>query len=154
MSLHLVSKKHIDKFLSSNTIAIVGASRNVKSFSAEVGKHLSAEGYDIYSINPAYANEKSTEKQISSIEQLPENVKSALILCAHARTEALVQAAIDKGIQNLWIQQMSDTPRSIEMALEAGINLVHNHCIFMFSNPKGIHKFHYNIKKFFGGIPK
>lgn len=154
MNLHFVSKKHIDKFLSSNAIAIVGASRNAKSFSAEVSKHLSNEGYDVYSINPAYANDKSTEKQISSIEQLPENVKSALILCAPARSEALVQAAIDKGIQNLWIQQMSETPRSIEIALEAGINLVHNHCIFMFSNPKGIHKFHYNIKKFFGGIPK
>ena len=41
-----------------------------------------------------------------------------------------------------------------DIAKENNVNLIHKSCIFMFANPVHIHKFHRNIKKIFGTLPK
>jgi len=70
------------------------------------------------------------------------------------QTTSVIQQAIEKGIGNIWIQQKSETPEALELCRKNNINLIHNHCIFMFSQPEGLHKFHYGMKKFFGTIPR
>ncbi len=152
--MHLITQKNIEKFLACRNIAIVGASRNKKSFSAEVGSHLQKLGYQLHFINPAFATDAPDDKHLADIGQLPSQVDALLILTAPTRTAHIVDAAICKGIKNIWIQQMSDTPSAIEAALKANVNIIHHHCIFMFTSPVGIHKFHYRIKKIFGGLPQ
>jgi hypothetical protein len=50
---------------------------------------------------------------------------------------------------------MSETAESIEYALSNKTNLVTGQCILMFAEPvEGIHKFHRNLKKWFGRMPK
>lgn len=150
----MVTKENIDKFLANKQIAIVGASRKPKSFSAEVASHLQKIGYELFYVNPAFVGETADIYHVAEINQLPEQVDAVLLLTSKTRTKALVEAAINKGIKNLWIQQMSDTTEAVDVALKAGVNLIHRNCIFMYTNPGGIHKFHYRIKKFFGGMPK
>lgn len=150
----MVTKENIDKFLANKQIAIVGASRKPKSFSAQVASHLQKIGYEVFYVNPAFVDETGDIYHFADINQLPEHVDAVLFLTSKTRTKELVEASINKGIKNLWIQQMSDTPEAVEVALKAGVNLVFHNCIFMFTNPVGVHKFHYCIKKFFGGMPK
>jgi len=42
--------------------------------------------------------------------------------------------AITHGIDQIWIQQMSDTPDAVKIAREAGVRLVTRQCIFMWLN--------------------
>ena len=85
---------------------------------------------------------------------LPICVESLLVMTPKPQTAGVVKEARAKGIKNIWIQQMSDTPEAI-LALEgSGINVITKECIMMFHNPTGIHKFHRGLKKFFGRLPK
>jgi len=149
-----VTKQNIDDFLNCKTIAIAGVSRNEKSFSAQVAVHLQQLGYELWQINPNFDQTLLKEKKVKTISEMPPNVNNLLILTSSSQTESVLQQAIEKGIKQIWIQQKSDTPTTLKMGFESGINMIYGHCIFMFSQPEGFHKFHYNLKKFFGGIPK
>ena len=152
--MQLIPKQKIDHFLNCQSMAIVGASRNEKSFSAQVARHLSQLGYNLWYVNPRFEPKEMASQRIPSIAMLPAHVNHLLILTPKVQTESVVQQAIDKGIKDLWIQQYSETPQSLELAGQSTLNTVHHQCIFMFSQPQGIHKFHHGIKKLFGSLPK
>ena len=101
-----------------------------------------------------YINSNIKRNEFKSVSDLPESVKNLLVLTNPAQTLAVVKSAIERGIKNIWIQQKSETPEVIALCRANNVNLIYNHCIFMFTHPDGMHKFHYNIKKLFGGIPK
>ncbi|MEA4981130.1 MAG: CoA-binding protein [Paludibacter sp.] len=152
--MELITKQKIDHFFDCKTMAIAGASRDEKSFSAQVAKHLNKLGYNLWLVNPAFEPQEAKNQRVPSIAMLPSDVNHLLVLTNKTRTESIMLQAISKGIKNIWIQQQSETPEALELARENGVNTIYNHCIFMFSHPEGVHKFHYRIKKFFGGIPK
>ncbi len=146
--------KAIDTFLSSPKIAVAGVSRDSKKFGFQVFKLLKDSGVDVYPINPG-ADQIDGTPCFRSIGSLPADVNSLVILTPKKQTDAVVAEAITKGIGNIWIQQMCDTPGAIELARSSSINLVTGECLFMHTGPvKGIHKFHRNLKRFFGGMPK
>lgn len=150
----LISKKQIDSFLDCKTMAIAGASRNEKSFSAQVAKQLKKRGYDLWYINPQFEAQDAEKQRVQSVDKLPGNVSHLLILTPKAQTESVVRQAIDKGIKSLWIQQQSETPAALALAQQNQLDTVHHQCIFMFTEPEGIHKFHHRVKAFFGTLPK
>jgi len=149
-----ITKQQVDQFLSCKTLAIAGASRHESSFSAQVAKQLTKLGYDLWYVNPGFEPTEAAIKRVQSISLLPEEVNHVLVLTNKTQTESVMQQLIDKGIRNVWIQQQSETPEALEMGKKNGINVIHNQCIFMFSQPEGIHKFHHCIKKIFGTLPK
>ena len=152
--MELISKQRIDHFLDCKSMAIVGASRNEKSFSAQVGKHLSQLGYNLWYVNPGFEPQEAENRKIPSVAMLPDNVNHLLVLTPKSQTQSVVQQAIDKGIKDLWIQQQSETSEALQLARDNNLNTVHHMCIFMFTEPTGIHKFHHRVKKFFGTLPK
>jgi hypothetical protein len=152
--MELITKQQIDHFLNTKTMAIAGASRDEKSFSYQVAVHLSKLGYKLWLINPQFDPSDKENNRIQTVSELPSDVTHLLVLTPAVQTESVVAESISKGIKNLWIQQYSETPNALKLARENGLNLVHHQCIFMFSQPEGMHKFHHRIKKFFGGIPK
>jgi len=152
--MQLISLQQINNFVSGSKIAIAGASRNEKSFSAEVAKHLARLNYKLWFVNPNFDKSEVTDNKVRLVSDLPQDVKHLLILTPAIETESVVNQAIVKGINHIWIQQKSETTAAIELAHQYKVNLIHHHCIFMFTNPTGMHKFHRNIKKWFGSIPK
>lgn len=153
-TMQLITQQQINRFVAGKTIAIVGASRNEKSFSAEVAKHLAELNYKLWFVNPNYETDEPQNSKVQSIKNLPKDVKHLLVLTPATETEAVVKQAIDKGMDNVWIQQKSETSAAIELALKNNVNLIHHQCIFMFTQPTGIHKFHHRLKKIFGVMPK
>ena len=150
----MVSKSAIDVFFEGKTVAIAGVSRNPKKFPSQVYIELKKKGYTVVPENPN-SSEVMGEKTFSSVAELPPEINSLLIITNKQITEQIVEEAIKKGIQNIWIQQMSQTPAAIEKAKEAGINLVYKQCVFMFAEPvAGMHRFHRSMKKLFGQLPK
>jgi predicted CoA-binding protein len=152
--MQLISIQNIDRFLNCKVIAVAGASRKEKSFSATAISHLRNKGYNVLSINPNFDENDAAKNEFKSVSDLPEGVNNLLVLTNPAQTLSVIKSAIDRGIKNIWIQQKSETPEVIALCSSSKVNLIYNHCIFMFTQPEGMHKFHYNLKKFFGGVPK
>ncbi|HEY3370887.1 MAG TPA: CoA-binding protein [Prolixibacteraceae bacterium] len=152
--MELISKQKIDHFLDCQAMAIVGASRNEKSFSAQVAKQLSKLGYNLWYVNPRFEMDEVDDQRIQSLSMLPGNVNHLLILTPKSQTESVMHQAIAKGIKDVWIQQQSETPQVLELAQKNNLNTIHHQCIFMFTQPEGLHKFHHRVKKFFGSLPK
>jgi len=150
--MELITLKKINHFLDCKTMAIAGASRNEKSFSAQVAKHLTKLGYNLWFVNPGFEPNQTANQRVQSVSALPEGIH-LLVLTPQNQTESVMQQAVDKGIKDVWIQQQSETIEAVNLARTNSINLVHGHCIYMFSQPEGMHKFHHRIKKLFGSLP-
>lgn len=147
------TRQEIDQFLDCRTIAVAGASRNEKSFSASAIKHLQTLGYKTLLVNPNFTETNQERNEFKTLADLPEGISHLLVLTSQAQTISVIKKAIEKGIESIWIQQKSDTPEALEICRVHNIHLVTNHCIFMFTQPEGMHKCHYVIKKFFRSVP-
>ena len=152
--MQLISVQNIDRFLNCKVIAVAGASRKEKSFSASAITHLRAIGYTVLSINPNFKENNIERNEFKSVNDLPKGVNNLLVLTNPTQTLLVVKPAIERGIKNIWVQQKSETPEVITLCSSSKVNLIYNQCIFMFTHPEGMHKFHYNLKKFFGALPK
>lgn len=150
----MVTKKKIDDFLYHKKLAIAGVSRSPKSFSREVCRELKKRGYEVLPVNPN-ADEIEGEKCYKSVDAIPDAVKSLLILTPKKETDDVLRGAIKKGIENIWVQQMSETADTVKIAREKNVDIISKKCIFMFAEPvSGVHRFHRTLTRIFGGLPK
>jgi hypothetical protein len=148
------TKASIDRFLSAQKIAIAGVSRDPKKFGFQVFKLFKDRGTEVFPINPE-ADRIDGTPAFKDVGSLPGNVRHLVILTPKKHTKAVVAEALAKGIDHLWIQQMSDTPEALDLARTKSVTLITGECIYMHAEPvKGIHKFHRGIRRFFGGMPK
>ncbi|MCX6250064.1 MAG: CoA-binding protein [Bacteroidetes bacterium] len=148
------SRKTIESFLEPRKMAIAGVSRDPKKFGNVAFTGLKEKGFDLYPIHPSASGINGTicYKDITSLSP---GIKNLLILTSRRNTFGIVKEAVDSGITSIWIQQMSETKEAIDYANSKGVNLVTGQCILMWTDPvKGFHKFHKNVKKFFGALPK
>lgn len=149
----MVSQQQITDFLANKPIAVAGVSRNPKKFGYTAFRELRDKELDLIPINP-FAEEIDGVKAYKSVDDLPQDVKALLVFTKKDQTAAVIKSAREKGIKHIWIQQMSDTPEAIDQIKDTDINLIIKQCILMHHRPHSIHKFHRNIKKFFGRMPK
>jgi len=132
---------------------MAGVSRNPKKFGRIAYEDLVKRGLHVYPVNPNL-EEVSGTRCFHSVTELPEDTKSLIIMTRKDQTAAVVKEAITKGIPNIWIQQSSDTPEALALLKDKDINVIAKQCILMHYKPGGMHKFHRNLKRFFGGLPK
>jgi len=149
----MVTQQMISDFLANDPIAMAGVSRNPKKFGFTAFKELRKKDLNLIPVNPN-ADEIDGVKAYKSVEELPDNIQALLVMTKKDKTAGVVRSAKEKGIKHIWIQQMSDTPEALAELKDTEINLISKQCILMFHKPHSIHKFHRNIKKFFGRLPK
>jgi predicted CoA-binding protein len=144
----------IQAFLEPKEIAVCGVSRNKKKFGRVVYDTLKERGFKLYAVNPNMTSIDG-DPCYPDVSQLPGQVKNLLILTAGNQTEGIVAKAVEKGIRNIWIQQMSESAGAINLAEKNGINLIKKECILKFAEPiTGVHKFHRFLTRLFGMYPK
>ena len=149
----MATLKQINEFLDSQPIAMVGVSRNPKKFGYTAFKELKEKGMKIIPVNPK-ADQIMGEKSYPSVKALPSDVNGIIILTKKDKTAGIVREAKERGINQIWIQQMADSKESLIELNGSGINFVTGECILMHYKPHSIHKFHGRLKKFFGRFPK
>jgi uncharacterized protein len=150
----MVTKADIGNFLQPRRFAIAGVSRNPKKFGRMVYDELKKGGYTLFPINPNI-QEIEGAKCYARVSDLPGDVKHLFIATARKDTDGVLREAIQKGITHVWVQQMSETPATLQIAAESNIQLISKKCIFMFADPvKGIHKFHKCLMGWFGRLPR
>ena len=149
-----IAKKDIEKFFEPKKLAIAGASRNPKKFGHGIFKELLTKGYEVIPVNPN-ATEIDGVKCYHNVSEIPGDLKSLLIVTPKEETDGVLREAINKGIANIWVQQMSETEDTIKIAEEYQVDIIHKKCIYMFAEPvAGFHKFHRTIVRIFSGLPK
>ena len=149
----MATLKQINEFIDSQPIAVVGVSRNPKKFGYSAFKELKEKGMDLVPVNPE-AVEIMGEKSYKNIKLLPPSVKGIIVLTKKDITASVVREAKEKGIKQIWIQQMAESKEALDELKGSDINLITGECILMHYKPHSIHKFHRGLKKFFGTFPK
>lgn len=149
----MTTLKQINEFLESQPIALVGASRNPKKFGYSAFKELKEKGMKIIPVNPL-ADEILGEKSYPNVKMLPPEVQSLIIVTKKDQTASVVREAKEKGIKQIWIQQMADSKEAIAELRDSNIKFITGECILMYFKPHSIHKFHGSLKKLFGRFPK
>ncbi len=149
----MASLKQINEFIAAQPIAIVGVSRNPKKFGASAFKELKEKGMKLVPVNPV-ADEIMGEKSYRSVKDLPSEVQGIIVFTKKDKTASVVREAKEKGIKQIWIQQMADSKEALDELRGSDINYITGECILMHYKPHSIHKFHGVIKKFFGRYPK
>jgi uncharacterized protein len=148
------SRKSIDRFIAEKKIAIAGVSRDPKKFGYTVFTNLRKKGFEVFPVNPG-TDVIDTMPCYHSVGDLPPGITALLVLTPRNQTMQVVKEALDKGMNNLWIQQMSETPEVLDYLRDKPVNFVFKQCILMWTEPvSGFHKFHRNLKRFFGALPK
>ncbi len=144
----------VQSFLEPKEMAICGVSRNTRKFGRVVYDSLKEKGYKLYPVNPN-TTKIDSDSCFRDVSELPVHVQYLYIVTPKSQTKEVIEKAIGKGIKNIWIQQMSETPDAIELAETNNINLIYKQCIFKFAEPvTGVHKFHRFMNKLFGTYPK
>ena len=149
----MTSLKQINEFLDSQPIALVGVSRNPKKFGYAAFKELKEKGMNIVPVNPE-ADEIMGEKTYRNVTLLPSAVKGIIIFTKKDKTASVIREAKEKGIKQIWIQQMAESKEALDELNESDINYIKGECILMHYKPHSVHKFHRSLKKFFGRFPK
>ncbi|MCW8451064.1 CoA-binding protein [Legionella quinlivanii] len=114
---------NVEQFLKSTAFAVVGASSNRSKFGNKVLRCYLAHDMKAYPVNPFEDNIEG-QASVKDLSDLPDEVESISIITPPAITEKIVDAAIIKGIKNIWMQPGAESESAIEQALRHEINVI------------------------------
>lgn len=121
----------IEAFFKSEAYAVVGASDDRSKFGNKVLRCYIANKKLVIPVNPKTASIEGIPCA-ASVSDLPDNVKSISVITPPPVTEKVVEAAIARGIQNIWMQPGAESAAAVERCKAAGINVIADHtCILV-----------------------
>jgi len=152
------TKQDITAILSSKRLAIIGLSRDVKSYSQSVMRELTKRGYTVVGVNP---NPPSIDgvKCYPDLNAIPNPVDTALILLPPEQSDAVLQSCLDANIKKTWVRG-AEGKRSVSEPLavicaERGVILVDGYCPIMFLEKPGFpHNLHGAFARWLNKVPK
>jgi predicted CoA-binding protein len=113
----------IDRFLSSPAFGVVGASPRRHKYGNKVLRCYQQNGRRAIPVNPREPEIEGVAC-VASVRDLPDDVKSISVITPPAVTDLVVQQAIQKGIENVWMQPGAESEASVEACRAAGINVI------------------------------
>ena len=110
------------------TLAVVGLSSKPSRPSFGVSAYMLAQGYRIVAVNP---HEESVlgQKAYPSLDEVPEPVEVVLIFRRSEFVPEVVESAIRKGAQVIWMQEGVIHEEAAQRARAAGLTVVQDRCI-------------------------
>lgn len=142
----------IQDFINGKRIAIVGASRSGKKFGNTAMTELTGRGYQVFPVHPTAA-EIGGVKCAPTLTALKGQVDGVLVIVAPPQVAAVLREAAAAGIKNVWLQQGAESPETLALAQELGLNMVSKKCVLMYAPPvKSIHGWHRAFAGFFGQL--
>ena len=109
---------------------------------------LKSSGKQVYTID---LSEKHEEGALQNVSELPDGIQRAVIGVTKTRPEDLIDALEEKGIKEIWIHWMTETPEAQEKCRDHGIHLITGRCPMMYlSHGVSIHTAHREIAKLVG----
>ena len=122
------SDEEIRKILSLTNVAVVGMSKNPQKAAHYVPKYLSENGFNIIPINPT-ASEILDRKCYSNVNEIENSVDIVDVFRPSDQVLPVVEEAIKKKPQVIWLQEGIHHFEAEELALSVGIDVVFNRCM-------------------------
>jgi predicted CoA-binding protein len=113
----------IARFLASPAFGVVGASPRRHKYGNKVLRCYQQAGRRAIPVNPR-ENEIEGARCVASVLDLPDEVKSLSIITPPAVTERVVEEAIRKGVEHIWMQPGAESERAVTACEAAGINVI------------------------------
>jgi predicted CoA-binding protein len=117
------SEDAIARFLASPAFGVVGASPRRHKYGNKVLRCYQQNGRRAIPVNPREPVIEGADSVASTLD-LPDDVKSISVITPPAVTERVVQQAVSKGIENVWMQPGAESDASVEACRRAGINVI------------------------------
>lgn len=119
----MVTDEQFDKFFASEAFGVVGASANRDKYGNKVLRVYLQHNMRVIPVNP---REKEIEgiPCVAGIPELPPEVKSISVITPPAVTEQVVEMAIAKGIENIWMQPGAESPVAVDKCRKNNINVI------------------------------
>lgn len=119
----MTTREQIDTFLAAKAFGVAGASSRRDKYGNKVLRCYLQNGKKAIPIHPA---EKEIEgvPVVAQVADLPDDVESLSIVTPPQITEKIVEAALARGIRNLWMQPGAESPAAVEAARKAGANVI------------------------------
>ena len=129
LSVHNPSSEEMAEILREyKTIAVVGLSPKESRDSNKVARYLMDHGYEVVPVNPGQ-KEILGKQCFRSLEDIPFNIDLANLFLNPARIPPVVDQAIQKGVNAIWMQLGVVDNGSAQKAGNAGIRVVMDVCI-------------------------
>jgi len=119
----MATPDQVKRFLDSPAFGVVGASTNRHKFGNKVLRCYLQHGRKGIPVNP---NESEIEgiACVAGIADLPADVRSISMITPPAVTEKLVQLAIERGIENIWMQPGAESPEAVALCRRHNVNVI------------------------------
>lgn len=127
-------------------LAVIGLSRNPKSFSRQAYNLLKANGHELFPVNPNLEN-IDQDRCYQTIADVPA-VEAAVFFTNPQTTLELLPACRDKGITSVWFQPGAANPETMQEAERLGLKAV-NSCVFLHHPGSG---FPHNVHRFINNL--
>ena len=111
------------------TVAVLGLSSNESRPSFKVAKGLQSRGYRIIPVRPM-VTEVLGEKAYPDLDSLPELPDIVDVFRAAEHVPDIVDACIRLGIRRIWLQEGIVHEEAAMRAVEAGITVVMDRCLW------------------------
>jgi len=148
----------IEDFLAQKRIAMIGASRDPKSFSIILFKEFRRRGYEVVPVNPKTPNVLGTPCY-ASVQDIQPPVQGALLMTSKQIAESVVEQCAKAGIPRIWIYgaggKSNVSQKALDLCRKRGISVIAGQCPFMFlPGCGGVHRFHGFVRKITGRYPR
>jgi hypothetical protein len=153
-----VSLETIDDFLGQKRIAMVGVSREPRSFSITLFEELCRRGYDVVPVNPN-TPEVLGRRCFARVQDIQPPVDGAMLMTSPAVTDTVVSDCAEAHILRVWMFRAAGkgavSVRAVAFCRERGITVIPGQCPFMFlPDAAGFHRFHGFLRKITGRYPR
>ena len=142
----------IQDFIQGRRIAVVGASRSGKKFGNIASTELKQRGYQVSLVHPE-AQEIDGERCYPNLAALQGKVDGVLISVPPGHVAQVLREAVAAGMKHIWLQRGAESPETLAVASELGVNPVIGKCILMYAQPvTGFHMWHRAFNRLTGQL--
>lgn len=158
MASQNLSLETIEDFLAQKRVAMVGISRDPRSFSATLFEELCRRGYDVVPVNPKTPTVQG-RRCFARLQDIQPPVDAVLLMTSPEIAERVVADCAEAGIHRVWMYRATGKGAVSESAIalchERGIQVVPGQCPFMFLPQAGaVHRLHGLFRKITGTYPR
>ena len=148
-------KKTIQAFLDHKNVAIAGASPKKENFGLFLKKELEKRENQVFPVNPKY-QEIEGSACFPSVKDLPGDVENLIMAVPPELSEEIAEQLVGTGIKRVWmvkgVGRGAYSEKAAQFLNENQIEVIYGFCPMMFYG-KGMHKFHFWLRKTFGKLP-
>jgi len=119
----VIEQDKINQFLAGKRFAVVGASANREKYGNKVVRVYQQRGLEVVPVNPS-GGEIEGLTAYADLASVPGTIDGISIITPPKVTETVVAQALSLGIKNIWMQPGAESPAAVELAEQAGANVI------------------------------